>query len=313
MPAGAVLVDLDSRQLRQHELDAAQSELAAARKRLAAELKAANAQLSVARLARKQADREQPPALAAQKLKIAALRKKLALAERDSRRVSKLSENLVSDQEKERFALLVGSAKAELEAANAELQQINQVHRLKRDAAIADLQAAEAGIDRIESSIPIELLERKVKLAQLQLDQTQIRAPIKGTILKILSRQGELTGTMPILRMASLDNMVVVAEVYQSDVKRIDGGEAAVMRSPAFGPPYHDPENSGKSSGITGKVIRIGQVISRPDMQRLDPSAASDQRSVQVRIAIDPSCREQAARLINLQVEVTIFLNDEAR
>jgi HlyD family secretion protein len=306
VPKATALVDLASRKLREHERQSARSQLAAAEMRLKAELRAARAQRRVATLAKEHADQENPPALKAQTLKIEAVEKKLALAESDYKHADELPADLVSAQEKQRFWLLVQSARAELEAAKAELDQLKRSIQIKKDAATADLEVAQSSIDRITSSIPIDSMKLNVQLAELQYEQTQILAPIGGTILKMVAHPGELTGTMPILQMANLDEMVVVAEVYQADVKQVEPGDRATIRSPSFKKPYFDPDDAGEGTGIAGTVVQIGQLVATADMQRLDPSAPADRRTVEVRIAVDPQYREQAAALINLQVDVTI-------
>ena len=51
--------------------------------------------------------------------------------------------------------------------------------------------------------------------------------------------------------------------------------------------------------------MRIGQLVSTPGLQSLDPLARADRHVVEVRIELDGEGSAQAANLVNLQVDVT--------
>lgn len=67
----------------------------------------------------------------------------LELGQKDRERLKSLSKELVTDQERERQALLVQQTEAELEAAKAMLNQAVQTSQLAVDAAKLELVAAE--------------------------------------------------------------------------------------------------------------------------------------------------------------------------
>ena len=112
-------------------------------------------------------------------------------------------------------------AKAEWEAAEKILKQDQRSAALAVKAAQAELDVVLAGKQVAISSIPQQSLEKKLELAKARWERSVLNAPCDGTVLKVLMRQGELVGTMPILQMADLDRMIVIAQVYETDVKRL--------------------------------------------------------------------------------------------
>lgn len=168
----------------------------------------------------------------------------------------------------------------------------------------ANAKLAESDLNRIQDLskelVTQQQLEQQrllVKQAQAQLERTRITAPTKGTVLRTFIHAGETIGREPVLQMADLDHMVVIAEVYEADVKRIELDQVAVIRSRAFHPP-HDKE------GLRGKVIRIGRIIAAPAIQSMSPLASADRHVIEVRIELDKESSSEAAKLINLEVDV---------
>jgi HlyD family secretion protein len=96
----------------------------------------------------------------------------------------------------------------------------------------------------------------------------------------------------PILKMGNTAQMHAVAEVYETDIRFVREGQRASVRSPAL------------ASALTGKVVKIGNLIYKNDVLDVDPAANTDRRVVEVRIALDDG--GEAARLTNLTVDVVI-------
>ncbi len=251
---GALLAELDSRVLRQLELDAARLNVK----------KAEAAGLTTD----------------AHRQKIKLLTVGLALARKDQQRINSLSKDLISDQERERQALLVQQAETELESAQAALQQLLRANELSLEAAQLEL-----------------------KLAETKYQKTLVTAPCDGTILKIHSRPGETIGAKPILQMADLRQMVVVAEVYENEICNIRRGQKAFVTSKAFSPPYAD-------KALQGTVARVGQMISTPVLKSVDPFAPADRHVVEVRVQLNEEAVKLVDRLSNLQVDVRFEKKD---
>lgn len=301
--AGEPLVHLHSRRLIELEVASIESQITEAEARLAAEKGLADARIATARLAVEKVELQSLDAKSLQK-KIALLESNLELARKDYRRLEKLPEDLVSRQELERQKLLVRQSQGELDAAGADLEKLNRTREFSRRAARADFDAATAGKQQVIASIPIESLGRQLEMARLRLSETEILAPVSGTILRVFMEPGETIGRTPILQMADLERMVAVAELYETDLKRIRIGQRAVVTSAVFDSPY-DKE------GLPAKVTRIGKLITTPELKSLDPFARADRHVVAVRVELDEQGSRQASNLSNLQVDVVFEPPDD--
>ncbi len=293
----APLAYLDSRALRKLEWEALQSQRAEAELRRGAEEKAAEARIAAARTALNQA-RAYDLDLKVQESKIAVLQKNLDFARLGQRRLKELkSTDVVSPQEREEQDLAVSKAEAELKAAQTLYDKGKQSGKLGVAAAEADLEAANAGKNQILSTISVESLKKREELARAQWERTELKAPCDGTVLKVFLRPGEVLGGTPILQLADRSRMVVLAEVYEADVKRIREGQQATVVSKAFRSPFDE-------KGLRGTVARIGKTISRPELRPLDPLAQADRHVIEVRVDLDAEGSKVAADFIHLQAEV---------
>lgn len=96
------------------------------------------------------------------------------------------------------------------------------------------LDAARATVDVLKSDL-MQLQAEKasadiaVSSAQLALDRTRITAPIAGTVVAIVTEQGQTVNanqSAPIIvKLAQLDKMVVKAEISEADVVRVRAGQ----------------------------------------------------------------------------------------
>lgn len=150
-----------------------------------------------------------------------------------------------------------------------------------------DVKSAEA---EVASSIAAA---RQVK-ADLEL--AYIRAPIAGEVFKIYTRPGEATNSKGIIELAQNEQMVAVAEVYESDIGKIKMGQIAEIKS----------ETGAFTGMIQGTVSQIGQQIAKKDVLNTDPAADADSRIVEVKLALDPKDSSQVRGLTNSKVEIKI-------
>jgi HlyD family secretion protein len=291
------LAYLDSRDLRKLEVEAIEKEREEAGARENAELRLADARISAARLGVQQSEMHQAD-IQAEELRLPVLERSWQLAKKEQDRLKELSNRLISEQERERQELAAEKARVEYQAASKLLEKSKRSNDLAMQAAQADLEAALASREVALHSAPLESLEKKLELAKAQCDRTVLRAPCDGTVLKIFVRPGEVVGSTPILQMANLDRMMVVAQVYETDVKRIRVGQSTVVTSRSFQSPYD-------RQGLEGRVTRIGQIISPASMRQLDPLAPVDRRVVDVRIELGPDASRQAREYVHMQVDVT--------
>jgi HlyD family secretion protein len=298
---GQVLAELASRTLRLLEQEALKAQIAEAESRRTAEAAAADSRIQVAEVNLKKARANQAE-LAAQQKQVTLAESNLELAKRDLQRYEGLPGALVSKQELERQRLLVNKAEAELAAATAALDRLTESAPLAEAAALAELKAAQAAKEAALSAIPVESLQKKLEAAEIQTQETLITAPIAGTVLRIFTREGELIAGKPILQLADLNRLICVAEVFEGDLPRIRVGQRAKVSSGAF--PADQPE-------AVGVVSRMGNMIATPELRSLDPFAPTDRHVVEVEIAFQAGAIPDAARLTNLQVDVTIDASDD--
>ncbi len=172
------------------------------------------------------------------------------------------------------------SLQAQINQAKATLNQISEVRPVDVQAAMAEVESAVSA----------------VKSAQTALDRAYIRAPIAGQILKLHTRPGEKLSDEGIVEMGKTDQMVAIAEVYQTDIGKVRVGQQAVVTSQAF-----DGE-------IKGTVAQIGMLVERQKVFSNQPGENLDRRIVEVKIRLNPEDSKRVAHFTNLQVQTTIHL-----
>jgi HlyD family secretion protein len=234
----------------------------------------------------------------AQKATIARLEAEFNNAETEHQRYQKLYQDgaiSASDGDTKRLRRdtlqqQINEAKASLNRTVETLQkQLNEAQaRLNSIVEIrpTDIQAAQADVNSAKAS---------VKQAQAELDFSSIRSPIDGQILKINAWPGEIIGNNGIAELGRTQQMYVVAEVYETDIKKVRLGQSVVITSDAF---------TGK---IQGTVTDIGLQVGKQNIFNNNPGADTDNKIINVKIRIDKlTDNQRVAALTNLQVQVLI-------
>jgi HlyD family secretion protein len=192
---------------------------------------------------------------------------------------------------------------------NARAEQINEAQAaLDRSQSSRDeqLQAASATLDQIAEVRPVDVqtaqaeinqAQAAVEKAEAELEQSYVRAPAAGSILKINTRAGEKIAAEGIVDMGRTQEMTALVEVYESDVKRLQMGDSAVVVSDAIG------------SDLKGTVSEIGQKVLRQNVVNTDPTANTDSRVMEVRIRLDNASSQKAEKFTNSQVTAKITLS----
>lgn len=174
----------------------------------------------------------------------------------------------------------VATTNQEIASAQATLAKIAEVRPV-------DVAGAQAELARAQAT---------ARQAQAELAEAYVRAPIAGEILKVHTRAGEAPGDNGIVEMGQTSQMVAVAEVYESDVRKLRVGQSATIKS----------ESGAFTQNLKGKVSYIGLQIGKQDVLNTDPAADSDSRVVEVKIAIDPTDSTAVKGLTNSKIAVTI-------
>jgi ABC exporter DevB family membrane fusion protein len=205
--------------------------------------------------------------------------------------------------------LLVEKAERELAAAVALRRKTLESYQQSEAVAQAKRRAAEATFNRHLKEIPLESLKKNVELAEQRMKDGEIRSLGDGQVLRILARAGETSG-QPILQLGDTTAMVVVAEVYETQVQTLrDWPNVSVsIRSPAL------LDQQGQERILAGELARdqIGRMIARNTAFSPDPREDRDRRVVEVQVRISDQDAPLAAQFVNLQVTVEFSKDKKA-
>jgi len=299
--ANQILVYLDSYDERLAERDLAASQLGESEVQLSAETAFQKAQIEEAQTRIRQIDQPQALEMQAQESRIRELRATLSLARQDLTRDQQLQrEGAIAQQDLDRQTTQVKEVEAQLKTAEATLAQLKIARSTDLTNATAQLKAAEANMPLSQVRTAVESARQNLKLAEARLENTLIRAPQEGRVLRIITHQGESIPSAPtggdegVLELGNTRQMMVVAEVYESDVDLVKLGQKATIAS----------RNGAFTDILTGEVVEVGWQIFKNNVLDDDPAANADARIVEVKIRLDQADRVEG--LTNLQVDVRI-------
>ncbi len=160
----------------------------------------------------------------------------------------------------------------------------------------ATAQAASCTTARVNARVAeaeILLASSRLDLRRAELARSQVLAPFAGRVLRINTEPGEYVAEGGVLELGRVREMMAIAEVYETDVRRVRLGQNAVVSSDAF------------QEDKRGSVAFIRPKVQKQDEIGTDPAARKDARIVEVGIALDDP--GEAMGLTNLQVEVVIY------
>lgn len=190
------------------------------------------------------------------------------------------------------------TASKQLAAAKVALNRINKTSNKQINEAqatlnsITEIRPVDVNLAKTEVDSAIADLNR----AKTDLEAAFIRAPMTGQILKIHTRVGEKISESGIADFAQTEQMLAVAEVYQTDISKIKLGQNAIISSPSF------------SGELRGKVTQIGLQVNRQNVFSNQPGENLDSRVVEVKIRLNSEDSKKVANLTNLQVQTAIEL-----
>ncbi|MEA5580694.1 ABC exporter membrane fusion protein [Nodularia harveyana UHCC-0300] len=224
------------------------------------------------------------------------------------------SEGVISQSLFDSKGLILETAQQQLKEAEAVLNRINSTaSRELTQAQVAltriidtgnkQITEAQATLNSIQEIRPVDIQAAKsevenamatLKEMQIKLESTYIKAPIAGQILKIHAKVGEKIRDAGIAELAENQQMIAVAEVYQTDISKIQVGQSAVVTSQAF------------SGELRGTVSQIGLQVNRQNVFSNQPGENLDSRVIDVKIRLHPEDSKKVAGLTNLQVQTAI-------
>lgn len=296
--AGEVIAILDNRDRLQASLQKAENQVRVAQAKLAqvkAGVKAGELQAQRAEISRLQADRT--GSLAAQRAAVDRLEAEVQNARLEYERYESLyQQGAVSASQRDAKRLAYITAQQQVQQAQAELGRIETTSQ-------EQIQQAQATLDRLAEVRPVDVEAAEAEVqsakaavveAQANLEQAYVRSPRAGQIIKIHTYPGEKIADQGIVTLGQTQQMKAIAEVYQSDILKVQEGQPATITSPVI------------PNSLQGTVERIGLQVEQQQVVDEDPAANIDAKVVEVHIRLDPNSSQNVAGLSNLQVTVTI-------
>ena len=245
------------------------------------------------------------------------LKAELRNAESEFKRYAELAqEGVISESELDSRRLTVDTAKSAVIEAQASYnrtidtlqQQINQaqaVARQNKNTLREQIIEAEATLNSVGEVRQVDVVKAEagvdgaiaaLRQAEEDLELTSVKAPSDGQIININTYPGEVVGEDGVVEFAQTEKMMVVAEVYESDIGRVKVGQTASIRS----------ETGAFDGEITGEVKQVGLKIGKQDVLSTDPAADVDSRVVEVKIYLDPETSSRISHLTNSKAIVKI-------
>lgn len=202
-------------------------------------------------------------------------------------------------------ASTLDSRELAVRTAQEQLNEALENYRQTAQTLKAQIREAESTLDRVAEVRPTDIaagqaeVERAiatVERTQAELELTYIHAPRSGQILEIHTRPGETVGENGIAELGQTNRMFVIAEVYETDINKVQVGQTAKIASPTL------------ARELQGIVDKIGLQVRRQDVLDTNPTTNTDARVIEVRIRLNPEASQKVSGLTNQQVRVSIQL-----
>lgn len=298
--AGKELVTLKSQTTRESQVKLLKQQLVDARLQQSAAIEKAEMELSAARMTLKQAD-QQSASVNNRRPSIELLKSQWHDAQAALGRIEAISQDpltraMVSRLEIDKQRANVTAAQLQYQTQQETLDQAELAATSGTELAHERVRAAEKALELAKRIDPATILETQLAAAEQQLLLSKIVSPIKGTVVSVDARVGESIAQFPLVQVADLSKMICQVEIYEADARRVKFGQTATLKSGALEHP------------LTGKVAQIELMVGHPQLRATDPLARTDYRTLPVQVEIDAQHTAEAARWLQLQVEVEIQL-----
>ena len=188
------------------------------------------------------------------------------------------------------------SAQANLNILMSEIsikkREINRYQTLVDKGAVARIVLDKMKDDLIISETRILKLKSAIDAIEVDLEQTQLKSPIDGIVLQILVREGERPNSSGVVNVGANQLMEALIEVYESDIDRVQIGQAVDLIS----------ENGGFDGSLRGQVSLISPQVRQRRVLSTDPTGDADSRVVEVRVKLDNASAKKVSHLTGMKV-----------
>ncbi|MDY6899864.1 MAG: HlyD family efflux transporter periplasmic adaptor subunit [Cyanobacteriota bacterium] len=222
----------------------------------------------------------------------------ISQSEFDSRRLKADTVLQQLNEAKATLARTESTGSRQISEARAVLSRI-------QNASTQQINSAQGTLSKIAEVRPVDVTAAKAELrqavasekeAKANFEQSLIKAPKDGVILKVNSRSGETASNDGIVELGQVQQMMVLAEVYQAHIDKIKEGQNVRVTSNSLG------------IDLTGTVDSIGWQVQRQNVINADPSENIDARVIEVKVRLNEESSQKAAKLTNLQVKAIFEL-----
>ena len=145
-------------------------------------------------------------------------------------------------------------SRATAEAVNAETSQKRIQHVVERG--IAPKQEADDAVAKLASAKAAAVeAEANARQAHRQVERSQVKSPLDGTVLKVLRQAGELvdgTPATPVVQIADLTQLELAADVPAQDLVRLTRAAKATLTFPGM-----------PDAGFTGTLSMLAPSVDR--------------------------------------------------
>ncbi|MFM7405949.1 MAG: ABC exporter membrane fusion protein [Cuspidothrix sp.] len=298
--AGQVIAILDNRDNLQAELTEAQAQVQVIKSKIAQiQAGAKQGEITAQKAIIDRLTAEGIGDIDTQKATVEKLQAELINAESENNRYQELyTQGAISASYRDSKVLTLETAKKNLQAANSQLKKLELTTKERVKEATATLnQVSEVRKVDIQAALSeLNRAEAVVKKASINLQKAYVKSPQNGQIFEIHTRPGELITNNGIVDIGKTSKMYVVAEIYESDITKIIQGKQVVIVGDVF------PQK------LQGIVERIGLQVQKQNLNNTDPTTNIDNRIIKVYIRLNKASSQQAAKFTNMQVKVIISL-----
>jgi HlyD family secretion protein len=219
-------------------------------------------------------------------------------------------------EEREAAAQKTVAARAVLDQAATQLARMSKLYQAQevsrltfeeaqrdRDVAEAQFQQSQRNQEMVNAgALPEELAradadlsgaEAGIKLAEDKLGKCVVRAPISGTVLRVLLREGESFGLVaprPLFTMADVSGRRVRAEVDENDIANVHIGQKLLVSADAY-----------SQRTFAGVVTQLANLMGRKSVLTGDPAQKADRDILEVTADLN-----QPANALPIGLRVTV-------
>ncbi|MEM9135796.1 MAG: HlyD family efflux transporter periplasmic adaptor subunit [Cyanobacteria bacterium P01_F01_bin.42] len=239
---------------------------------------------------------------------IARARAELVQAQNEYDRNSNLHEQgVISSLALEQLEESLSVAKASLQERLAQLENTSQTmtEEIQQENELLESLGEVRPEDIRIATIELEQAKIAVRQREADLEDTLVRVPISGQILRFNTKIGERVNTQEgIAELGQTNQMIALAEVYESDISKVERGYPVKISS----------ENGGFEGQVEGVVDAISLQVGKRTLSEggENPFDNVTTRIVEVRAKINPEDNPKVSSLTNLQVRVEILIPEQS-